>query len=113
MASMSGHSGEFVAITSAFYMYNLRDCHMQHKPNVSQLFFSYVFLSFLTGKISQPVCCNYLKHLNVFLNHTHKSLALLFRHFLNHGRICLFLEVVTGIKFSVDCKNLISVGGDG
>jgi len=22
-------------------------------------------------------------------------------------------EVVTGLKFSVDCKNLISVGGDG
>ena len=24
-----------------------------------------------------------------------------------------FTEVVTGLKFSVDCKNLISVGGDG
>ena len=25
----------------------------------------------------------------------------------------MFSEVVTGLKFSVDCKNLISVGGDG
>ena len=34
-------------------------------------------------------------------------------YFFSNSLRLSFAEVVTGIKFSVDCKNLISVGGDG